>query len=105
MAPSVAAPGVPPEEGSTRFARALASNEKKTRDGALASLARWLRAREVVEDAELLKVWKGMFYALWHADKAPVQASTRPPPLHRLAISLSLTRATRLTLLRRWLQS
>ena len=92
-------------DGSTSFAKALASGQKKTRDAAMAALAAWLSARSSVEEADLLKVWKGMFYALWHADKAPVQASTRPPPLHRLAISLSLTRATRLTLLRRWLQS
>ena len=98
MAPDVAAQ-VAPGDGSSKFARALASNSKKIRDGALASLARWLAARGVVEEADLMKVWKGMFYALWHADKAPVQARLRqlnnpmgdgwrwPPPARRLATS------------------
>ena len=111
-----------PGDGSTKFARALASNSKAQRDAALDALARWLAAREVVEESDLLKVWKGMFYALWHADKAPVQvrspsdASPRRPSRHgsvaerpRRAVpqprlSLSLTRAalSRLTWLRRW---
>jgi len=75
---AMAAPG----DGSTKFARALASNSKAQRDAALDALARWLAAREVVEESDLLKVWKGMFYALWHADKAPVQVrspSAAPP--------------------------
>ena len=70
MAPVAAASG---GDGSSSFARALASNSKKQRDGALAALSRWLAARPSVAEADLLKVWKGMFYAMWHADKAPVQ--------------------------------
>ena len=71
MAPVAAASG---GDGSSSFARALASNSKKQRDGAMAALSRWLAARPSVDEADLLKVWKGMFYAMWHADKAPVQA-------------------------------
>lgn len=65
------------EESPTPFTLSLASNSKKTRDGALTALASWLAARTEVADADLLKVWKGMFYALWHADKPDVQARAR----------------------------
>lgn len=67
----------PSAEAPDAFTRALASNVRATRDGALAGLGRWLAARGDVPDADLLKVWKGMFYALWHADKPAVQARAR----------------------------
>ena len=112
----MAAPG----DGSTKFAKALASNSKAQRDAALDALGRWLAAREVVEESDLLKVWKGMFYALWHADKAPVQARASPRPraggdratapsprcpacaLRRLCRSLTRSALPRRTWLRRW---
>jgi hypothetical protein len=61
-------------DGSSAFSRALASNSRKQRDIALFALKQWLGARSSVEETDLLKLWKGLFYAMWHADKAPVQA-------------------------------
>jgi Nucleolar protein,Nop52 len=61
-------------DGSSAFSRALASNSRKQRDVALFALKQWLGARSSVEETDLLKLWKGLFYAMWHADKAPVQA-------------------------------
>ncbi len=75
MAPGMApAPAPAGADGGSSFARALASNAVKERDAALGALGRWLASRAAVEDADLLKLWKGLFYAMWHADKAPVQA-------------------------------
>ena len=61
-------------DGSSAFSRALASNSRKQRDAALFALTQWLGARASVEESDLMKIWKGQFYAMWHADKAPVQA-------------------------------
>ena len=60
-------------DGSSAFSRALASNSRKQRDAALFALTQWLGARTSVEESDLMKIWKGQFYAMWHADKAPVQ--------------------------------
>lgn len=64
-------------DGSSAFSRALASNSRKHRDAALYALTQWLGARGEVDEGDLLKIWKGMFYAMWHADKAPVQVCAR----------------------------
>jgi hypothetical protein len=73
--PPALAEARPAADGGTAFARALASGAQRQRDTALAALSRWLASRtRVPEEAEMLKLWKGLFYAMWHADKAPVQA-------------------------------
>ena len=76
MAPAVAeARAAPsPGDGGSAFARALASGGQKQRDAALAALSRWLASRSEVDETEMLKLWKGLFYAMWHADKPAVQA-------------------------------
>jgi hypothetical protein len=79
MAPAVAEarPAASPGDGGSAFARALASGAQKQRDAALAALSRWLASRSEVDETEMLKLWKGLFYAMWHADKPAVQASRR----------------------------
>ena len=76
MAPAVAEarPAPSPGDGGSAFARALASGGQKQRDAALAALSRWLASRSEVDETEMLKLWKGLFYAMWHADKPAVQA-------------------------------
>lgn len=60
------------------FARHLASNDRKTRDRAVARLRTWLRLRsqkkvdEFDEDG-MMKIWKGLFFSMWQADKPLVQ--------------------------------
>ncbi|EFJ10035.1 hypothetical protein SELMODRAFT_128938 [Selaginella moellendorffii] len=54
--------------------RRLASVDKKVRDRAVELLASWLECRTSVDEADLRKIWKGLFYCYWHADKAIVQA-------------------------------
>eukprot|EP01018_Ginkgo_biloba_P011504 Gb_07521 [translate_table: standard] len=56
------------------FARQLASCNKKTRDRAVELLKAWLASQKHVGEEDLKKIWKGLFYCLWHADKQPVQA-------------------------------
>ena len=76
MAPAVAEarPAPSPGDGGSAFARALAAGGQKQRDAALAALSRWLASRSEVDETEMLKLWKGLFYAMWHADKPAVQA-------------------------------
>lgn len=56
-----------------RFGARLAHTEKVVRDKAVANLSAFLASREDMSELELLKVWKGLFYCMWMADKMPVQ--------------------------------
>lgn len=83
-------------DGESSFARALASGDASTRLRALDALVAWLVARgggsggkgigssshkkqgdgaspPGVSKADMIKIWKGLFYAFWHSDLAPVQ--------------------------------
>uniref|UniRef100_A0A2A4JQ96 Ribosomal RNA processing protein 1 homolog n=1 Tax=Heliothis virescens TaxID=7102 RepID=A0A2A4JQ96_HELVI len=60
-----------------KFARLLSGNEKKTRDRVLKSLKKWLlncfeKGYEFKED-DFIRVWKGLFYAVWMSDKPLIQ--------------------------------
>ena len=37
-------------------------------------LTKWLGARTAVDMLDMKKIWKGLFYAMWHADGWDVQA-------------------------------
>ncbi|CAM6042295.1 unnamed protein product [Sphagnum compactum] len=60
--------------GSYSFVRKLASSDVKTREKGMGLLVLWLACQQEVREDELKKIWKGLFYCVWHADKAPVQA-------------------------------
>ncbi|KAJ7808233.1 nucleolar protein,Nop52-domain-containing protein [Mycena olivaceomarginata] len=57
------------------FAKHLASNDKKTRDKAIKSLASFLAddAQEPISKSDMDKLWKGIFYCFWMSDKPLVQ--------------------------------
>ncbi|KAM0939304.1 putative nucleolar, Nop52 [Dioscorea sansibarensis] len=58
------------------IARLLASCNTSARGRAVRLFISWIpTACPPPSDAELLKIWKGLFYALWHADKPPAQLS------------------------------
>ncbi|XP_008801543.2 LOW QUALITY PROTEIN: ribosomal RNA processing protein 1 homolog [Phoenix dactylifera] len=59
----------------TAIAKRLASCNKSTRDRAVRALTSWLPQQldAAVSDGDLLKIWKGLFYCVWHSDKLPVQ--------------------------------
>ncbi|WOK92106.1 hypothetical protein Cni_G00797 [Canna indica] len=58
------------------IAKRLASCNKTARNRAVRTLSSWLclQSDDAVSDADLVKIWKGLFYCVWHADKLPVQA-------------------------------
>jgi ribosomal RNA-processing protein 1 len=62
-------------KGEVYLAKELANVSKTKRDKALSVLKRWIRVRASSEwtRIELLKLWRGLFYALWHADGVQVQ--------------------------------
>lgn len=51
----------------------LASCNQSTREKALKLLKTWLPNQSQVSDDNMKKIWKGLFYCVWHADKLPVQ--------------------------------
>jgi ribosomal RNA-processing protein 1 len=70
-------------KGNSVFARSLAHTELAVREKAFARLAAFLAARaaadgKALERLDLLKIWKGLFYAFWHSDLAPIQVSLAP---------------------------
>ncbi|KAE8728290.1 hypothetical protein F3Y22_tig00004620pilonHSYRG00011 [Hibiscus syriacus] len=53
----------------------LAACDKSSRDRAVRSLLKsWLPSQSEVSDDEMKKLWKGLFYCVWHADKMPAQS-------------------------------
>ncbi|KAK3292067.1 nucleolar protein,Nop52-domain-containing protein [Chaetomium fimeti] len=64
------------QERSMPFIKNLASSDRKIRTSALASLHAFLSARQVASaltPLDVLKLWKGLFYALWMCDRAVPQ--------------------------------
>ncbi|XAR53246.1 hypothetical protein NMG60_11021714 [Bertholletia excelsa] len=62
--------------GGAAMIRDLASCNKSTRDRALKLVLKtWLPSQQPgqVSDDDMKKLWKGLFYCVWHADKSPVQ--------------------------------
>ncbi|KAL3463324.1 nucleolar protein,Nop52-domain-containing protein [Aspergillus heterothallicus] len=57
----------------TPFVRELASSDKKIRDKATDSLARFLRSKTDLSLLELLKLWKGLFFCFYHSDRPLTQ--------------------------------
>ncbi|KAJ0497571.1 putative nucleolar, Nop52 [Helianthus annuus] len=55
--------------------RNLASCNTAARSKALRELTSWLPTQPQISDDEMKKLWKGLFYCIWHADKAPVQSN------------------------------
>ena len=57
-----------------KFGQALASSDKEVRDKAVKALERYLRGAHDIEELEVRKIWKALFYCMWHSDKPKVQA-------------------------------
>eukprot|EP00617_Octactis_speculum_P003048 CAMPEP_0185773034 /NCGR_PEP_ID=MMETSP1174-20130828/72250_1 /TAXON_ID=35687 /ORGANISM="Dictyocha speculum, Strain CCMP1381" /LENGTH=448 /DNA_ID=CAMNT_0028459569 /DNA_START=21 /DNA_END=1363 /DNA_ORIENTATION=- len=58
-----------------KFARKLATNDPKKRRAAIKILGAYLGARgAVMTDLEMRKLWRGLFFCMWLADKPKVQA-------------------------------
>lgn len=64
-------------EREMKFARALSDTEKRVRDASLLSLQSWLAENgENMCTSEVDKLWKGLFYCIWMADKRPIITAT-----------------------------
>lgn len=59
--------------GNSKFAQALGSTDHLTREKGVQALTRFLVRKADLAEADVLKLWKGLFYCFWHSDKAPVQ--------------------------------
>ncbi|KAI6680927.1 hypothetical protein NL676_034808 [Syzygium grande] len=86
----------------------LASCSQSTRERSLRVLLKtWLPAQPGISDDGMRKLWKGLFYCVWHADKAPYQAHLADR-LSSLLLSLDLPLAVHyfsaflLTMRREW---
>ncbi|XP_008799436.1 ribosomal RNA processing protein 1 homolog B-like [Phoenix dactylifera] len=73
------------------IAKRLASCNKSVRDRAVRALIAWLPQQPdaAVSEGDLLKIWKGLFYCVWHSDKLPVQVDL----INRLASLLEALEA------------
>lgn len=67
---------------TSSFVKQLASNNRKVRENALATLKKYLNTRQFKENKQLQfdKLWKGLYFAMWFSD--------RPRPQQRLANEL-----------------
>ena len=89
-------PTLPSDSNSNPFAKQLAHGEKDVRDATFVALSKWLGAKSVVEMLDMKKIWKGLFYAMWHADGWDVQeelAEQMVGLLHKLKHKVALTYA------------
>ncbi|GJS22176.1 ribosomal RNA processing protein 1 [Tanacetum coccineum] len=64
---------VNPSTVSLPLIRNLASCNTPSRSKALRDVISWLPTQTQIPEQELLKLWKGLFYSMWHSDKTPVQ--------------------------------
>ena len=63
-----------PSSQPFQLGQLLASNDKVTRDKAVKSLTRHLKRSPHIDELELMRIWKALFYCMWHSDKPKVQA-------------------------------
>jgi len=57
-----------------QFAQKLAANEPGMRNKAVKKLRKWFSSRqEPFSDAEMMRLWKGLYYCFWMSDKSLVQ--------------------------------
>ena len=83
-----------------RIARALGSTDWHLRDSGLKQVLVQLIRLSSLPDGEARQLWKGLFYAFWHSDKAPVQVGHSSnisvgSLQHRLTVSVCRRRSLR----------
>lgn len=55
------------------FGKRLAHTDKVVRDKGFKTLKTWLQKHPDLERLEYMKLWKGLYFGMWMADKRPVQ--------------------------------
>jgi len=78
------------DDADSKFARALGSTDYHTREAGLAALTAWLAKKHDIDELDLLKLWKGIFYTFWHSDKHAVQVRAARQELWCAATQLAI---------------
>merc|ERR1712100_664858 len=55
------------------FGKRLAHTDKIVRDRGFRVLKKWLQKHPNLSRLEFMKLWKGLYFGVWMADKRPVQ--------------------------------
>ncbi|KAI4197862.1 MAG: hypothetical protein LQ346_002876 [Caloplaca aetnensis] len=76
-----------PDVQESPFVKQLASSDRPTREKALESLRTYLSSNRQFTDIELLKLWKGLFFCLWHTP-TPIPSQTLCTSLSTLLLAL-----------------
>lgn len=63
-----------PDQDEVKFAKALVNPEKSIRDKTLATFKKYVASVSSLEQMEMLKIWKALYYCMWLSDKQPIQA-------------------------------
>jgi ribosomal RNA-processing protein 1 len=61
-------------DGDFTFARALVNPDKLVRDQTLLSVQNYVKNTKSMEELEMLKLWKALYYCMWLSDKQEIQA-------------------------------
>lgn len=62
------------EEGlSLNFGKRLSHTDKVVRDRGFRVLKKWLKGNPELERLDFMKLWKGLYFAMWMSDKRPIQ--------------------------------
>eukprot|EP01025_Chloroclados_australasicus_P057100 TRINITY_DN7106_c1_g1_i4.p1 TRINITY_DN7106_c1_g1~~TRINITY_DN7106_c1_g1_i4.p1 ORF type:complete len:631 (-),score=96.11 TRINITY_DN7106_c1_g1_i4:312-2129(-) len=59
---------------NSQFSKALGSTDWRTREKGLEALKLWLLSKKNIDEGDMHKLWKGLFYCYWHSDKPVMQA-------------------------------
>lgn len=59
--------------GDLKFIKLLVVSDKLERDRASKKFEQWARTLDRLTLSDARKLWKGLFYGMWSADKFPIQ--------------------------------
>ena len=82
---------------NTKFAKALVSSDRHTRDKTFERLRKWLCSQKTLDHLSMKKVWKALFYAMWHSDGREVQrelATSIAAVMHSLKSQMAILYAS-----------
>jgi len=63
----------PTEQQPINFGKRLAHTDKLVRDRGFRTLKKWVAKHPDLERLDFMKLWKGLYFGIWMADKRPVQ--------------------------------
>jgi ribosomal RNA-processing protein 1 len=62
-----------PTKREVKLAKALVHPDKAVRDETFATVKAFVSSMSSVDDMEMLKLWKALYYCMWLSDKQPIQ--------------------------------